>query len=114
MRDLKKIFLTAGAVAAVGATASIGTFAGFTDTETIGGNNFSSGTVKVDLAGEGPGGTSVLSLSDMVVDDFTAANLTVNNTGTARSSYKISVIPSGDLVGTAAPNGEYADQMQLK
>lgn len=113
MRDLKKIFLTAGAVAAVGATASIGTFAGFTDTETIGGNNFSSGTVKVDLAGDAPGGTSVLSLSDMVIDDVVGGNLVVFNTGTAKSSYKISAIPAGHLVDTPALN-EYADQMQVQ
>jgi hypothetical protein len=113
MRDLKKIFLTAGAVAAVGATASIGTFAGFTATDSVSGNSFATGTVIVDAEGAGASGP-VLTLTDMAIGDSTTGTITVKNTGTIRSSYAISAVSAtGDLLTDAGAN-DFGDRLKIE
>lgn len=89
MRDLKKIFLTAGAVAAVGATAGLGTFAGFTDSQTISDNDFTSGSVSVQLNGSDTAG-DFINLYDMVPGDSVKGTLTIANDGTNRATYSLS------------------------
>ena len=108
MRDLKKVFLTAGAVAAVGVTASVGTFAGFTDSENIANNQFSTGSVEIQLAGS-PGGDNVLALDDMAWGDWTEGTLTVENVGENRASYYLH--GSGAPASTGA--NDLADHMKI-
>ena len=111
MRDLKKVFLTAGAVAAVGVTASVGTFAGFTDQKSIAGNSFSAGKVEVTLDGYNTT-ESVIELADMVFGDTTLGHINVANTGSNRSSYTLDLVGTGALAGTSALN-EFSDQLKI-
>jgi predicted ribosomally synthesized peptide with SipW-like signal peptide len=112
MRDLKKIFLTAGAVAAVGVTASVGTFAGFTDQKSIANNSFSAGKVEVTLEGKATGG-SVLQLSDMVFGDITSGDLKVTNTGRNRSGYVLDATAFGALIDDAADANDLSNQLMI-
>ena len=105
MRDLKKVFLTAGAVAAVGVTASLGTFAGFTDSQSIADNDFTSGSVSVQLNGSDTAG-DFINLYDMVPGDSVAGTLTIANDGTNRATYSL----SGALSDTDAA---LADRLQI-
>lgn len=97
MRDLKKVFLTAGAVAAVGVTASVGTFAGFTDSQAVAGNDFSSGTVDVQLNGSDSAGPFI-QLANLVPGDSTSGSLKIENVGRNNATFELDaerVYPAG-------------------
>ena len=112
MRNLKKVLLSLGAAAAVAALATGGTFAVFTGTDSLGGNNIDSGSVVVDIDGVAGDGTGpVLGVSDLVIGDTETGTLVVSNTGDNKASY--------DLTGSAVdgsveePIGQLAENLHI-
>ena len=95
MRDLKKILLSLGAVAAVAALATGGTFAVFTDSDSIASNNFDSGSVEIELNDGATG--AVISVSDLVIDDSKTGTLKVENVGDNKAIFTL----TGDATGDA-------------
>ena len=102
MRNLKKVLLSLGAAAAVAALATGGTFAGFTDSQSIGGNSIDSGSVSVQLNDSNTAG-QFLSVSNMVIGDTKTGTLKVANDGDNRASYTLTGTATGDsaLIGAA-------------
>src|SRR5688500_6277667 len=96
MRDLKKILLSLGAVAAVAALATGGTFAVFTDSESIASNDFDSGSVEIELNDGATG--AVFSLSNLVIGDSKTGTLKVENVGDNKATFTL----SGDATGSQA------------
>ncbi len=94
MRNLKKLLISLGAAAAIAALATVGTFAGFTDSESISGNNFDSGSVEVDL---NDGSTNaVVTVSNMVIGDTKSGSLKVENDGDNKASFTLKGSATGD------------------
>src|SRR5688500_14891754 len=96
MRDLKKILLSLGAVAAVAALATGGTFAVFTDSDSIASNNFDSGSVEIELNDGATG--AVISVSDLVIGDSKTGTLKVENVGDNKATFTL----TGDATGSSA------------
>ena len=95
MRNLKKVLLSLGAVAAVAALATGGTFAVFTDQESIGSNTINSGSVEIDLNN---GSTApVVTVSNMAIGDSKDGQLIVKNDGANKASFVL----TGDWIDTA-------------
>lgn len=94
MRDLKKILLSLGAVAAVAALATGGTFAVFTDSDSIASNDFDSGSVAVELNDDV--GDAVISVSNLVIGDSKSGTLKVENVGDNKAIFTL----SGDATGS--------------
>ena len=97
MRDLKKILLSLGAVAAVAALATGGTFAVFTDSESIANNDFDSGSVKIELNDSATPGP-VITVSDLVIGDSKTGTLKVENVGDNKATFTL----TGDATGSQA------------
>ena len=95
MRDLKKILLSLGAVAAIAALATGGTFAVFTDQESISGNDIDSGSVEIELNDSATPGP-VITVSDLVIDDSKTGELKVENIGDNRASFELTGSWTGD------------------
>ena len=96
MRDLKKILLSLGAVAAIAALATGGTFAVFTDQESIAGNDIDSGSVEIDL---NDGSTdAVVTVTDMAIGDSKDGSLKVENDGDNKANFDL----TGSWTGAAA------------
>jgi predicted ribosomally synthesized peptide with SipW-like signal peptide len=100
--NLKKILLSFGAAAAVAALATGGTFAVFTDSQSIAGNSIDSGSVSVQL-NDSDTATQFLSVSNMVIDDTKTGTLKVENDGDNKASYVLTGSATGDsaLIGAA-------------
>ena len=99
MRNLKKVLLSLGAVAAVAALATGGTFAVFTDQESIAGNDIDSGSVEIDL---NDGSTDeVVSVTDMAIGDSKDGSLKVENDGANKANFDV----TGDWTGDEALEG---------
>jgi predicted ribosomally synthesized peptide with SipW-like signal peptide len=94
MRDFKKILLSLGAVAGIAAVATGGTFAVFTDTESIANNDFDSGSVEIELNDGATG--AVISVSDLVIGDSKTGTLKVENVGDNKATFTL----SGDATGS--------------
>jgi predicted ribosomally synthesized peptide with SipW-like signal peptide len=94
MRDLKKIFLSLGAVAAIAALATGGTFAVFTDSESIASNDFDSGSVEVELNDSATPGP-VITVSDLVIGDSKTGTLKVENVGDNKATFTLTGDASG-------------------
>jgi predicted ribosomally synthesized peptide with SipW-like signal peptide len=97
MRNLKKVLLSLGAAAAIAALATGGTFAVFTDSESIGNNDFDSGSVEIELNDSATPGP-VITVADMVIGDSKTGTLKVENVGDNKATFTL----TGDATGSQA------------
>lgn len=90
----KKIFATLAVTAAFGAFAVVGTTALFTDTQSVGSNTFTTGTVDISTTPT----TALVSLSGMAPGDSVANDITVSNAGTLELRYAVKSTTTEDVL----------------
>jgi predicted ribosomally synthesized peptide with SipW-like signal peptide len=93
---MKKILLSIMTIVLVVSAAAYGTRAYFTDTESVTGNTFSTGTIAISVGGSQTGG---FSLKDMKPGYTDYINFTVNNDGSNPVNLLKKVVVSSDSAG---------------
>ena len=99
---MKKILMSLFTIAIVGTLIGSGMVAVFTDTEKLGGNTFTTGTVNLTLAGGNPLSFAV---GNMAPGDRVNGTITVTNAGTLDLRYAMTTTVGG-------PNPGLAGQLQ--
>lgn len=90
----KKIFATFAVTAAFGAFAVVGTTALFTDTQSVGDNTFTTGSVDISTTPT----TALVSFSDMAPGDSVVNDITVTNGGSLELRYAVKSTTTEDVL----------------